>query len=271
MRANFRHARPAPENIPTSQEACVAQEPLSARSRKVDSASVRERVHAGLTVVDKTVEGIARSLEGVMETDDLIAYGRVGLLGAARRFDPKHGLPFELYATFRVRGAIIDAVRHRLGRSQPGRFLAHVVPIAARSELSAHLNGAARNRRFRLGTQRVQPLDVTLAELASSAPLGVVFEVSNRDDVDLVDRDSFDPEQALANAQLRALLLRSIKTLPPDEAELIRRHYFDGESFDRVALDLAISRAWASRLQSRAIKRLGKRVRALGKGVATGR
>jgi hypothetical protein len=44
-------------------------------------STVRQRVHAGLTVVNKTVEGIARSLEGVMETDHLIAYGRVGLLG----------------------------------------------------------------------------------------------------------------------------------------------------------------------------------------------
>jgi len=266
MRANLRHARAASENITTSQDACLAQEPLNGRSKKVDSAAVRERVHAGLTVVDRTVEGIARSLEGVVEMDDLIAHGRVGLLEAAQRFDSRHGVPFELYATFRVRGAIMDAVRRRFGRSRSQRAsgLAPGVPAPVRSELRGHQNAAARNRRFRQATQRVRSQDVTLAEFDTSVPLGVVFEVINDDRADLVDRDCLDPEQALANAQVRALLLRSIKTLPPDEAELIRRHYFNGESFDRVAQDLAISRAWASRLQSRAIKRLSKRLRGLG-------
>jgi len=219
-------------------------------------------------VVERTVEGIARSLEGVLERDDLIAYGCVGLVGAARRFEPKHGLSFESYATFRVRGAIMDAVRQRLGRSQPGRSFSQVGPMTARSELNGQPNCAVRNRQFRPVRQRVHSLDVTLAELGAAAALGVAFEVNN-EDVDLVDRDRLDPEQVLVNAQLRALLLRAIEALPSDEAELIRRHYFDGEPFERIALDLAISPAWASRLQSRAIKRLSKRIRGLERGLPT--
>lgn len=270
MRANVCHARAIPENLPTSREACLVPESSSGRSRKVDSAAVRERIHRGLAVVERTVEGIARSLEGVLEVDDLMAYGCVGLVGAARRFEPKHGLSFKSYATFRVRGAIMDAVRQRLGRSQPGRSFSQVGSATVRSELKGQPNTAARNRRLRAARQRVQSLDVTLVELGSAAALGVVFEVSNND-VDLVDCDRLDPEQALANAQLRALLLRSIEGLPCDEAELIRRHYVDGEPFERVARDLAISPAWASRLQSRAIKRLSKRIRGLEKGATTSR
>ncbi|MFT5721351.1 MAG: RNA polymerase sigma factor for flagellar operon FliA [Motiliproteus sp.] len=43
--------------------------------------------------------------------NDLIQSGMVGLLEAARRYDPSKGASFETYAGIRIRGAIIDEVR----------------------------------------------------------------------------------------------------------------------------------------------------------------
>jgi len=41
---------------------------------------------------------------------------------------------------------------------------------------------------------------------------------------------------------------------------LIRRHYLEGERFDHVAAELGLSKSWASRLHTRAIGRLTKRL-----------
>jgi RNA polymerase sigma factor for flagellar operon FliA len=71
------------------------------------------------------------------------------------------------------------------------------------------------------------------------------------------------PEEALGHAELLARVRAGIETLPKEEAELIRRHYLEGERFDRVAVDLGLSKSWASRLHTRAIGRLTKRLRGI--------
>lgn len=191
--------------------------------------------------------------------EDLIADGRVGLLAAARRFDPKRGFSFEWYASFRVRGAILDAVRTYLAPSAYGRFLSYVAQGAKRSKSRTPPNTFDRPHR-----RRILNLDATLAGMSAVGPLGVVVEVTDYEEEDLVDRERLDPEQELASVQLRKLLFRSIRTLPPREAELVRRHYFNDEGLDQVALDLEINKSWASRLHIRGIKRLSKRVRGGG-------
>ena len=119
-----------------------------------DSPEVLQRVSAGLSIVDQVARRFARSLRGSVEFDDLVGYGRVGLLAAARRFDPDRGIPFEAYATFRVRGAVLDAIR---GMALPRRTYERMRAADAATRFSEGLieqtftpkAGAAR-RRIRL-------------------------------------------------------------------------------------------------------------------------
>jgi RNA polymerase sigma factor for flagellar operon FliA len=67
----------------------------------------------------------------------------------------------------------------------------------------------------------------------------------------------------VARAELRELVLRALDDLPEDERTLLRRHYLDGERFDHVSASLGLSKSWGSRLHTRAIARLTKRLRSL--------
>jgi RNA polymerase sigma factor for flagellar operon FliA len=58
-----------------------------------------------------------------------------------------------------------------------------------------------------------------------------------------------------------AVVEKAIRELPDNEAELVRRHYLEGERFDHVAKDLGLSKSWASRLHTRAIRRLSEALR----------
>jgi RNA polymerase sigma factor for flagellar operon FliA len=69
------------------------------------------------------------------------------------------------------------------------------------------------------------------------------------------------PEEALGDAELKAVVRKAIGALPENEAELVRRHYLEGERFDHVAKDLGLSKSWASRLHTRAIRRLTEALR----------
>src|SRR5438270_12072611 len=47
----------------------------------------------------------------LLEADDLISYGLIGLINALDCFDLSCGVRFEAFATSRIRGAVIDHLR----------------------------------------------------------------------------------------------------------------------------------------------------------------
>lgn len=47
----------------------------------------------------------------VADTDDIASAALLGLIDAVDRFEPNRGVPFEAYASLRIRGAIVDELR----------------------------------------------------------------------------------------------------------------------------------------------------------------
>ena len=204
-------------------------------------------------------ERLARSLRGAVETEDLVGYGRVAALDAARRFEPSLGIPFEAYAFFRVRRAIIDAVR---GMALPRRTYERVRAAEAATRVG---EGLAAHTLAGEGTpsapNMAHKLAETMAAMSTAVALGVVADAVTQNDGEVVSVDHSNPEQKVSDAQLKALVVRFVDELPRAEAELIRRHYLDDVRFDKVAEELNFSKSWASRLHARAMTRLMKRVR----------
>ena len=67
-----------------------------------------------------------------------------------------------------------------------------------------------------------------------------------------------DACERLAEAQLVERAMAAIDALPEREAALMRRHYLDGERLDQIAIDLGLSKSWASRLHARALAKLSE-------------
>jgi RNA polymerase sigma factor FliA len=61
--------------------------------------------------VHKVAKKIARRLPRVVNVDDLVGAGTLGLIDALSRFDPKRSDRFAAYAEIRIRGAILDELR----------------------------------------------------------------------------------------------------------------------------------------------------------------
>lgn len=59
--------------------------------------------------------GIARCMRipstSVADRDDAASAAMIGLISAVDRYDPRRGVPFEAYASLRIRGAIVDELR----------------------------------------------------------------------------------------------------------------------------------------------------------------
>ncbi|HVU05553.1 MAG TPA: sigma-70 family RNA polymerase sigma factor [Polyangiaceae bacterium] len=229
---------------------------------QADSPETLERFHGALELVDVLARKIRRTVGAAAALDDLLSFGREGLLDAARKYDPNRGVPFRAYATFRVRGAMVDGIRAsaRLPRRIHDKLRALDAAGRVSEGASEDALGAAPPPGTAADAERA--LDAHLAAMATAMVVGLVAQSAHGEDGEVTSVDGGDsPEDAVGKAELLEVVRRSIDSLPADEATLVRRHYLEGERFDHVAADLGLSKSWASRLHTRAISRLSKRLR----------
>jgi len=71
-------------------------------------------VNKNLNLVYVIVKQMRGMFGAQFEFNDLVSYGVIGLIDAAKRFDPDKDCKFTTYASFRVRGAIVDGVRDEM-------------------------------------------------------------------------------------------------------------------------------------------------------------
>lgn len=193
------------------------------------------------------------------ERSELEAFGREGLLEAARRFDPSRGVSFRTFAYYRVRGAMLDGLRKMGAWSRRGYERVALLQAAHSTSEGAAEDVAAQGE---LSRERAEELlRDHMAAMATAMTVGLfaagAFESQ---EIIAVDRGE-DPESEYASAELGSLLRTSVDELPPPEDEIVRRHYFGGESLEAVGASLGLSKSWASRLHTRAIRRLTQRLR----------
>jgi len=217
-----------------------------------------------LDLVDTIATQVRRKLGNAIDRDDLMSFGREGLLDAARRYDESRGVPFRVYASFRVRGAAYDGVRRI---SALPRSLYHKLASLDAQTLASDgeapyvftVEGSTSD-----ANQTQELLADHLAGMAMAATLGLIAEAGRDGSASESTRDPrLNPEQAFASAEVLRRILEELEGLDAEEREVVRRHYFDGEPLETVAAALNISKSWASRLHTRALSRLGKRLQSL--------
>jgi RNA polymerase sigma factor (sigma-70 family) len=82
---------------------------------------IDERVSAHFSTLRREAARLGRRVRRA-EPDELVAWGFIGLLDAARRFREDEGVPFEAFARKRIRGAMLDGLRQEspMPRDRPG-------------------------------------------------------------------------------------------------------------------------------------------------------
>lgn len=195
-----------------------------------DSSEVQALFLSGLPLV----AGIAAKVRIVTRTplddEELRSFGRVGLLRAARSFDPKKG-NFRSFATLRIKGAIIDGIRTLCphGRSAYER-------LQKSDEFSAHC-----------------------AKMQSAQVAGLVAD-RNGDGEFISGRSVIDPEQGAEMLRRKRKLQEALADLSTLEDVIVRKHAKDA-TLNEIGEHLGISRDKAFRTLKAAMKKLTLRLR----------
>jgi RNA polymerase sigma factor (sigma-70 family) len=98
--------------------------------------------------------------------------------------------------------------------------------------------------------------------MATAAAIGLVTEAA-RSDSEVDATIDADPEEAFARAEIMATVRGALAELSSVEREIVTRHYLDAESMGVIATDLNVSKSWISRVHTRAIARLTKKLQSV--------
>src|SRR2546428_11415500 len=96
---------------------------LWARCREGDAAARCALIERFAPLATRIARGMNVPVGAVAGPDDLESAALIGLIDAVDRFEPERGVPFEGYASLRIRGAVLDEVRRvdELGRADRRR------------------------------------------------------------------------------------------------------------------------------------------------------
>lgn len=196
---------------------------------------------------------VMRTLPSSVELSDLVAYGEVGLVEAAERYDPRRGVAFSTFAHYRIKGAIYDGLREMGYFSRQGgvrvRWAANASDVVQSAlDDSAHDSppGAARS------------VDDEIADAQSLIDALIpVYLISLGSDAvpEIVDQHALSMEQ-IEQRELVRLALDALRELSEDEQDLIGALYFKHVSMTELAARNGVNKSWISRLHTRAIKHL---------------
>ena len=154
-----------------------------------------------------------------MALTDLIGEGNLGLLTAARKFDPDQGVKFISYAVWWIRQSILAAL------ARQGRTVR--VPLNRTADLSRIIRSAERCGRScggspRRGDRRATGLAVDVVQslaALNTAEVRLDAPLDPEGDRSLIDRfiadEQGDPEDQAMDSFLSEEIDRALRTLPP--------------------------------------------------------
>ncbi len=183
-------------------------------------------VEENLELVDKIVRGMLRRLPSHIDKADLVQQGRIGLMEAARRYDPTSAASFKTFATYRIRGEIIDGLRaHSQGRPAEAGWNESVESIGENAS-----SGSG---------------DDVSGFMSSVKALSTAFDLATS-----------TSENPLEESLEKTTLWTAVGRLPERERHVCELLYKMDMTMQDIANLMGTSKASVSRLHKRALERL---------------
>ena len=208
------------------------------------------------------VQRISASLPKNVSRDDIMSLGLQGLFDALTKFEPERDLKFDTYASFRIRGTIIDGLRKEdwLSRSSRERtkklqqeievleqkYMRHITP----EEVAEHLN------------LTVEEVYETMHAQYFSNVLSLDEKIQDDDHEEqpftIKDDRERTPEEEIVMDELLTDLTVKIRDLNENEQLVLSLFYTEELTLTEIGEILSLSTSRISQIHSRALFKLRK-------------
>lgn len=226
-----------------------------------DPALRNSLVEHYLPLVRRVAERTHFHLARRVEIDELFSAGLLGLLESVGRYVPSRQVLFETFATPRIRGAMLDAVRGqdwapRLARS--ARQAYQQAFSALRQELSRQPDDEEMMARLGLDAEAYHRLCLE----ANIPVIASIPELSRRGDRDDGPEDWVADERTTREDRrrdLREFLEQLLETLPERERQILAMYFHEEMTLKEIGAVLGITEGRVSQILSALLCRLRER------------
>jgi RNA polymerase sigma factor for flagellar operon FliA len=228
--------------------------------RETASLETREKLILHYApLVGKVVGRMGLNPEGSIEWGDLINYGVLGLIDAIERFEPERGFAFQTFASLRIRGAVLDALRQidplgrqarrrvREAKEAIQRLTVTLGRIPADEEVAAAID---------LTVEQYQQvlLDASFMLLSLDQPVHDGGDDQKLQLADLLDDpNAVDTLDQVEERELQMRLAQAINALPKREQILLSLYYYEDLTMREVAQVMEISQTRVCQLHARTL------------------
>jgi RNA polymerase sigma factor FliA len=218
------------------------------------------RKHASL--VKRVAYHLISRLPASVQPDDLIQAGMIGLLEAAKNYDPNQGASFETYAGIRIRGSMLDEIRKgdwapRSVHRNTRRVAEVIREIENTQGRDARDNEVADRLEVTVEKYHQMLKDATGCKILSYEDLGVTEDAI----ADSLANHDPGPQEDLLKESFQKSLAKAISTLPERERLVMALYYDEEFNLREIGEVLGVSESRVSQIHSKALVRLKARLR----------
>ncbi|WP_100330935.1 FliA/WhiG family RNA polymerase sigma factor [Bacillus xiapuensis] len=231
--------------------------------------------HAGNLLVERYMplvsfhsQRISANLPKSVNKEDIKSLGLMGLLDALRKFDPSRDLKFDTYASFRIRGAILDGLRKedwlpRGTREKTKRIEAKIEEME--QKLLRQVSAAEVAEQLGMSEAEVHQ---AMTEHLFSHVLSMDEQIQDHDEADgkgfvLKDEKTKTPEEELVKGELIEELTEEITKLTSKEQMVLSLFYHEELTLTEIGEVMNLSTSRISQIHSKAIFKLKNQLRKL--------
>ena len=225
---------------------------------EVDKEQQNRRVVDNLTLVKRIAYHLISRLPASIHVDDLIQAGMLGLIDASKHYDPSQGASFETYAGIRVRGAMLDEVRHSDWSPRSLHRKMREVSEAVREIENATGRDAKDSEVAKKLGITLDDYYVVMRDSASSR----IFSLNQAEDdgQPVMNGHEKDPYETLHSDDFKASLAQSIGELPEREQMVMSLYYKDEMNLKEIGLILEISESRVCQIHGQALSKIRTRL-----------
>lgn len=227
---------------------------------KTKSPEDREKIIIEYANLVKIVAGrLSMYLGYNVEYDDLVGYGVFGLIDAVDKFDYTKGVKFETYASFRIRGAILDEIRKmdwipRTLRQKQKKIDAAFQKIELEQGRLATDEEVAKELDI-----SVEELDTWQSQTKISNLLSLDEYIESGSEVRMeasLSTEYDTPEAVIEKQELKETLIQVLETLTEKEKKVIILYYYEDLTLKEISSILEVSESRISQLHTKALQKM---------------
>ncbi|WP_174735031.1 FliA/WhiG family RNA polymerase sigma factor [Mesobacillus harenae] len=211
-----------------------------------------------MPLVTYHVQRISVSLPKSVSRDDLKSLGMLGLYDALNKFDSSRDLKFDTYASFRIRGAILDGLRKEDWLPRSTREKAKKIDVAIERLEQQHLRSVTPHEiaaELRIDEEEVFS---AMNENFFANVLSIDEQPSEQDDKDgqsftIRDEKAERPEETLAKNEIIEEMITVLTQLNEKEQMVLSLFYKEELTLTEIGQVMNLSTSRISQIHSKAL------------------